>query len=382
MSPQGPDAGPSDGGPGMRVLLVNDLPPGRIGGAEQYLERLIGGLEAAGDVVDVFAGEVVHRGVAKMLDVWDPRAARLVAERARTFDADVVHHHNVARELSASVFTATPDRATVVTLHDHRLLGVGDVPDRGVAGLVQRHVKRPLDRRVAVARVDAAIAVSSALAARARDAGFEHVVHVPQPGRLPTAELQDVRGCRDVLFAGRLSRDKGVLVLLEAFTELVARFPDVRLRIAGDGPERDAVRAAAGRLAGRVDVLGALDQARVSAELAAARVVVIPSLPVVRPEGASLVTVEAALHGRPVVVGEDPAVREVADALGGAVTVAPCTPATLADAIARLLADDGLAARLGDTARRAALERHDPVRVAERVRLVHRDAMTRAARRG
>lgn len=368
--------------PPMRVLLVNDLPPGRIGGAEQYLDRLIGGLEAAGDVVDVFAGQVTHDGPAKVLDVWDPRAAHLVAERARAFGADVVHHHNVARELSVSVLTATPERATVVTLHDHRLLGVGDVPDRGLAGLVQRYVKRPLDRRVAVSRVDAAVAVSPSLEARARAAGFRHVVHVPQPGRLPTAPLRDVRSCRDVLFAGRLSRDKGVLVLLEAFAEIAGSFPDAQLRIAGDGPEREAVEAAAGRLPGRAEVLGALDQSRVSTELAAARVVVIPSLPAVRPEGASLVTVEAALHGRPVVIGEDPAVREVADALGGAVSVTPCDPGTLADAIGRVLSDDELAVGLGETARRAALERHDPVRVAERVRVVHRDAVARVAGRG
>lgn len=357
----------------MRVLVTNDLPSGGAGGVEQYLERLVAELEAAGDDVELFAGEVRHEGVRKVLDVWDPWARRAVAERARHVGAQVVHHHNVVRELSAAVLGATPGIPTVLTVHDHRLLGSPDVPDVGIGGAVQRWVKRPLDRRVARRTVDHVIAVSGVLAARLRAVGFSAVTHIPLPGRLPEpGALSPPSACHDVVYAGRLSHDKGVLDLLEVFGGIADHHPGFRLRIAGDGPLRGAVEQAAARVVGRVEVLGRLAQPALAAVLSGARVVVVPSRggPAAgegRPEGASMVVVEAALHGRPVVVGADPAVREVAGALG----VTADAASGMAAAIERLLVDGALADRLGERGRAAAVERHDPARVAARVREVH-----------
>src|SRR4029077_20258226 len=100
----------------MRVLLVNDYPPGSEGGVEVYLARLVDGLRAAGDEVALFAGEVHHRGVGKLLDFWDPRARRLLADRADSFRPDVVHHHSILLELSASVLGVPRGVPTVVTV--------------------------------------------------------------------------------------------------------------------------------------------------------------------------------------------------------------------------------------------------------------------------
>lgn len=46
-----------------------------------------------------------------------------------------------------------------------------------------------------------------------------------------------------ILFAGRLHKEKGVFVLLDAFAQLYQVFPTARLRMVGDGPARDELAA-------------------------------------------------------------------------------------------------------------------------------------------
>src|SRR5579872_621042 len=103
----------------MRVLMVNDVAIESGWGAEAHLARLANGLRAAGDTVEVFAGERVHTGATRALDVWDPIARRELAERARRFQPDVIHHHNVLRELSVSVLGVPAGTPTVMTVHEH-----------------------------------------------------------------------------------------------------------------------------------------------------------------------------------------------------------------------------------------------------------------------
>jgi glycosyltransferase involved in cell wall biosynthesis len=103
-----------------------------------------------------------------------------------------------------------------------------------------------------------------------------------------------------VLHFGRLAQGKGIDVLLHAFRDLSAAWPDPeapRLVVAGDGPllapGQDQARDLG--IDDRVDWLGHRDD--LPALLAAARVVVLPSLR----EGLSLAVLETMAAGRPIV---------------------------------------------------------------------------------
>lgn len=96
----------------------------------------------------------------------------------------------------------------------------------------------------------------------------------------------------DVLFLGRLSPEKGVHLLLAAWT--LAR-PNARLVVAGDGPQREQVTAAAARDPSIVYV-GPLDSTGVARAMTSARIVVVPSLWDTFP----LVALESLARGRPV----------------------------------------------------------------------------------
>ena len=136
----------------MRILVVHDEPIERGYGAEAYVRRLVAGLRAAGDTVEVMAGERRHNGAAKLLDLWDPVARRMVTDRAKEFRPDVIHHHNIARELSASVLTAVPGVPAVMTVHDQRILGAREHLTRSARGIAEvigaEAVSRVARRRV------------------------------------------------------------------------------------------------------------------------------------------------------------------------------------------------------------------------------------------
>jgi glycosyltransferase involved in cell wall biosynthesis len=138
---------------------------------------------------------------------------------------------------------------------------------------------------------------------------------------------------REILYAGRLSPEKGVLEIVEAARGL-------NLVVAGDGPLRPEVPAARGFVPH--DELQGL--------YARAAVVACPS----RREGFGVACLEAMAHGRPVVATDVGGLRDlVVDGETG-IVVPPRDPAALRGALERLLADRELRRRLGAAGRERA----------------------------
>ena len=153
------------------------------------------------------------------------------------------------------------------------------------------------------------------------------------------------------LFAGRMSREKGVCVLLQAWRLAGLSAPSTALVLVGDGPIR--ARAVA---AGAARAEGAVAPERLRNFYAGSDVVVVPSIPTrdfLEPWG--VVVNEAFDQGVPVI-----ATDAVGAAAGGLVQhertglVVPAGDAeALAAALRRLHDDPALRARLGANAREA-----------------------------
>jgi glycosyltransferase involved in cell wall biosynthesis len=224
---------------------------------------------------------------------------------------------------------------------------------------------------VARRRVDATRAVSAHIAAKLTAEGFRGVENVGVLAPEPRVDRAPPRACRDVVFAGKLVSQKGVDVLLEAVAAAVGAGREAGVVIVGDGPERQRLEhLATALLPGRVRFTGRIDAAGVERELARARVVAVPSVPARKAEGMPLVAVEAAALGRPLVVSDDPGLREAVGDQGGLVVPAGSI-ADLAAALDRVLGDDGLADQLGRAARQRWEESYSPSTVIERVRAVY-----------
>ncbi|HEX5147035.1 MAG TPA: glycosyltransferase family 4 protein [Conexibacter sp.] len=165
-----------------------------------------------------------------------------------------------------------------------------------------------------------------------------------------------------VLYVGRLVPEKGVEVLLDAWRAVAAAAPDATLVAIGDGPLADAFEAAP-----RVRLLGPLARERLPVAYAAADALVLSSIPTPRfREPWGLVCNEALHQGTPPVVttAVGAAAGELVRDGETGLVVAPGDDEALADAIARLLADPALAARLG-AAGRAALAGHTHAAMAD-----------------
>ena len=108
----------------------------------------------------------------------------------------------------------------------------------------------------------------------------------------------------DFIFVGRLTAEKGASLLLAAWIQSRV-WETRRLVVAGDGPERELVLAAADH---NVRYLGTVDRARVSTLLDDAGVVVIPSLCY---EGFPRLVAESFERGRPVAATALGALREL-----------------------------------------------------------------------
>jgi glycosyltransferase involved in cell wall biosynthesis len=165
----------------------------------------------------------------------------------------------------------------------------------------------------------------------------------PLPGAAPARE----HGAY-VLFVGTLEPRKNVPRLLEAHDLAVARVGAFRLVVAGARGWDDEGTMAAMARRPLVAYEGPVGPERLSALYGGALAVAYPSLG----EGFGLPVLEAMAAGKPVLVGADTACSDLAGDAG--VAADPTDVEALADALAFLVADEALRARLGARGRERA----------------------------
>jgi len=163
-----------------------------------------------------------------------------------------------------------------------------------------------------------------------------------------------------ILYAGNLIASKGVEDLVRAFAVLRQRGVACGLRIIGEGPQRDGLRALATEL-GLADVMEwstFLPQAAMPAEYGRSTVTVLPTRG--NEEGLGLTLVEALLAGTAVVGTHAGGIPEIVRHGETGLLARASDPEDLADKIAELLASEDLRSRLVEQGRRHVLERFAP----------------------
>jgi len=236
--------------------------------------------------------------------------------------------------------------AFVITWHEFWGQDWFDYLPRGLA-TAARTVERVLPRLA-----HANVAVSRFTADRLRHAsgGFAHVI----PNGIDLRSIDKARPssrARDVVFVGRLIREKRVPLLLEAIRAIAPSVPKLHVELIGDGPEKASIQALAQALPAnvRVDLTSHVDEVtELYSRIKSAKMLVLPSAR----EGYGLVVAEAQACGTvPIVVrgASNASVDLVEPGKTGIVTHPHAMH--LAEAIGTLLSDTRLRNTMGQQAR-------------------------------
>ncbi len=370
----------------MRVLLVHNFYGSAAPSGENQvveIERAL--LQSQGHEVAIFSrhsDQIRSQGIwgavkGAAATPWNPWSAQAIRQVVASFRPDVVHVHNTFPLISPSIFHALAGTgvARVLTLHNYRLFCSAAIPmrdgkvctdcldHRSVLPALQHGCYRnsrlatvPLALNVALHhgigtwtnQVDAFITLSDFQRQRMVEAGLpsERVFVKPNfyPGNptvVPWAQRKPF-----VVFAGRLTAEKGVRTLMRAWQLWGTDAPE--LRVLGDGELRDELAQMASGLP--VRFMGQMSAVEAQQQIAEARLLVLPSECF---EGFPMVVREAFAFGTPAAVSDLGPLPSIVRHGESGVVFEAGNPATLLQEIRRAWTTPNLLEALGNGARTA-----------------------------
>jgi len=301
--------------------------------------------------------------------IWSGRSCREVGTVLDVYRPDVVHCHNTFPLVSPSVYRAAADRGipVVQSLHNFRLACpqafllrddkpcedcLGKLPWRGIVHRCYRGSAAQSAVLVAMVGVNRAIgtyqksvtryvALNEFCRRKFIQSGLpaERIVVKPNFVDLPAVPADVARS--GALFVGRLSREKGLHAIADAFRAL--RSSRATLDVIGDGPDASALSAIDG-----VRMHGRLSSAQTYDAMARAAYLLMPSIWY---ENFPRVLVEAFACGLPVITSRLGAMAElIEDGLTG-LFAEPGDAADLADKISWANANPAAMREMGQAAR-------------------------------
>lgn len=209
--------------------------------------------------------------------------------------------------------------------------------------LIDRLVWRSTDAVIVnAAAIAQALATLHNLPADTAHIVYNSIEDVPIPLRAIAMRGTITLGC-----VARLDAMKGVFFLLDAFTELAAEFPNLRLVLAGDGDSSAALRQRCAQrgLEARVDFLGHYS-GNIAALLASFDIYVFPSLW----EGFPYSIVEAMRSGCAIIATRVGGIPEAIEHEKEGLLIAPASTPEITSALRRMILDEALRHRLGASA--------------------------------
>jgi glycosyltransferase involved in cell wall biosynthesis len=263
---------------------------------------------------------------------WNPAAARRARRAAEDFRPDIVHVHNTWYAASPAVIAGLHRLGlpVVMTLHNYRLLCaagtlfrsgapcedcVGDTPFHAVrhrcyrdsaseslvaAGAIALQERRgtwqrDVDRFIALSEFGRERFIAGGLPANKITLKSNSVAD-------PGPRAQPPSASRTVVFIGRLTEEKGLQTLLDAWRQANS---SLQLLIVGEGPLAPSLRRSASE---SVNFVGERSHEEVLSLLMTARALVLPSLWY---EGQPVVALEAAAAGLPILLSDLGAMTEL-----------------------------------------------------------------------
>ncbi len=392
----------------MKILLVTDY-GWPAGGAEQMVRRLRDGFRALGHDARVFATDIEPEPglnfadyrcfgtlspLRTLVQTANPLAARALRKVLDEFRPDIVHVRMFLTQLSPLVLAQLRGQRALYHLAWYRAIcptGRKALPDHrpctqpwGRACLQNScvplrdwplHMVQLAAARRGLSVFQRIVANSGHVRGIMAQAGIaSEVIHNGVPVVAPAAAEQD--SAPTVLFAGRLTAEKGCQTLVEAMAQVRSQLPGARLLVAGQGPLRPALEAQATALGGGVRFLGQLDQPALAAATRAAWLQCVPSL---WDEPFGIAALDGMAQARAVIASAAGGLAEIVVDGETGLQVPPGDAAALAAALLALLSDPAAADRMGSAGRQRLASHFSMDRCTERFLALYKDMLAEPA---
>ncbi len=289
---------------------------GGIGGVAQHVRKLVELLRRDGhEVYTISTENVFHIRIKNLINPSFAVSSTVSAlvNRLRGLEFDIVHAHNPPSAISMLI---SRSRGKVLTMHGIYAKSLG-LLHGGMVGRFSTILEVLVGREV-----DAVTCVSRSVTEYYRSLGAP-ALYIPNAIDFDDLPSQSVRLYDpQVVFVGRLSKEKGVDILLKAFINL-----DAHLLIIGSGPLEGLVKHYVVRHP-NIHYLGYLPREEALKYVKGSDLLVLPS----RIEGLPTVLLEAMALRVPIVASKIPEILEVVDD-STATLVEPEDHVALAEAI-------------------------------------------------
>ncbi len=318
----------------MKILLINDT-ISKHGGAEEHFYSLKSLLESKGHLVRIFGKKTFQDIPSFILRFFDPFIYFQSLGLIKRFNPDIVHIHGVSRNISPSPILAAKKlgKKVIMTMHDFHFYcpktwaiyqdgnpckfgyskkclysncktfkeGYQYIPYHFLkwlkVGLHRKLIKKYVDRFISPSnKLKELIQYSLKIPE-------EKIIYLPNftiPEKNMGRNIDNIES-NQFLYVGRLSKEKGTNILIEAVHILVNKNKlNIKLIIIGDGSERTKLERLTHLLGleKNISFLGKLPKSRLSKYYLESLAVVIPSICM---DNSPLVAYEAMNYHTPII---------------------------------------------------------------------------------
>lgn len=322
----------------MRVLLVNNFHYLRGGAERSYFDTAeilrkkgheVGFFSTANErnyptqwskyFVSYYDLEEKHNWKNKLRIIarifYNREAKKRMKALIKEFQPDIAHLHNIYHHLSPSIIGELKKQGVpvVMTLHDYKLICPnynlythGDVWEKSKKNkyyrcITDKCVKNSYGKSLICTieaylhklwgiykKVDVFISPSRFLIDKFSEFSFnKEIYHLPNPIWEKEEQIENkgknIKRQRYILYFGRLSEEKGIMDLLDAYEKMIDRDTslddNIYLQIVGDGPQKEQLEKEVlrRRLQEEVEITGAKEWPELREIIKGAEVVVFPS---------------------------------------------------------------------------------------------------------
>ncbi len=318
----------------MKILLINDT-LNKFGGVETYIYKLAHLLKEKGHKVELF-GSNRKEDFSSLFSRWFSLKYYCQAKKIiKEFRPDVVHIHNCSRIISPSPILAAKHLKVpiIMTIHDFHLMCPrlwlnkknGNVCKNGFGNhclwsncrsnkegylyfpyFWLKFLKILLHRKLVINNVNFFTAPSKSLVNYAKkNMHINRILLIPTfiPENNLKNKQQIVTNFNNLLFVGRLSREKGVDILIKAISMVIRVKPNIKLKVIGEGSDKQRLLKLTHDLMLNkyVDFTGHIDNKIIHKYFKKSAILILPSLLY---EHYPLVIFESQSYGVPV-LGSD-----------------------------------------------------------------------------